>query len=210
MRIFPVFLIVFLLSFVFAVRSLLNCFDCCPSYCSKISGTAVPCVVLMMTLMTHSKLHSSFFGHDECNWEVDYNSPLCHKASMEAITTMAQVLRNSTVTPEILPFNPYKKATMECDVTIIGKDYSSHQLCKSLLRAPNSPETSIAQEPCLFYSYGIQNDYTFDTELSNQYDCFGFLFDPSVSHNSHPGQKLLFMGLGAPMLHHDNFENPGV
>jgi hypothetical protein len=129
---------------------------------------------------------------------------------MEAITTMAQVLRNSTVTPEILPFNPYKKATTECDVTIIGKDYSSHQLCKSLLRAPNSPETSIAQEPCLFYSYGIQNDYTFDTELSNQYDCFGFLFDPSVSHNSHPGQKLLFMGLGAPMLHHDNFENPGV
>lgn len=63
---------------------------------------------------------------------------------------------------------------------------------------------------CLFYSFGIQNDLSFDNHVSKSRDCFGMLFDPSVSHQSNTGTKLLFSGFAANMLSRPDFGGAGT
>lgn len=57
------------------------------------------------------------------------------------------------------------------------------------------------ERPCVFYSYGISNDWSFDSDVSQRWKCTGFLLDPSITHSSilQPG-NLHFFQLGAPML----------
>lgn len=77
--------------------------------------------------------------------------------------------------------------------------------------------------PCVFYSFGIDYDYSFDSYLaaSPEWHCDGFLFDPSVNHRSvmtstatggavnntgrHLTQsgRLLFSSMGANLLPSD-------
>ena len=64
---------------------------------------------------------------------------------------------------------------------------------------------------CVFYSYGIARDYSFDDHLARAWECKGFLFDPSVVHPALLPASLHFFHLAAPLLSDgpDCFSDPG-
>jgi hypothetical protein len=82
-----------------------------------------------------------------------------------------------------------------------GKGYGMHTLIDT--GKPNST--------CIFYSYGIARDYSFDDHLSRAWECKGFLFDPSVVHPALLPSSLHFFHLAAPLLTDppDCFSDPG-
>ena len=53
----------------------------------------------------------------------------------------------------------------------------------------------------MFYSYGISDDWTFDSQMAKDWGCKGFLLDPTINHPSvlQPG-NLTFYYRGAPLL----------
>lgn len=53
---------------------------------------------------------------------------------------------------------------------------------------------------CVFYSFGISNDWSFDSEYTARYGCDGVLLDPTVSHRALIAPHLIFLPLGATML----------
>jgi hypothetical protein len=83
-----------------------------------------------------------------------------------------------------------------CNPTPIGKGYGSHVLCMSLLR------TTV--QPCYFYSFGIQKDWSFDTNLVNVTGCIGFAADPSVVHPSILTPQVTFHHVAAKSLRHED------
>uniref|UniRef100_A0A0B7A6J9 Methyltransferase domain-containing protein n=1 Tax=Arion vulgaris TaxID=1028688 RepID=A0A0B7A6J9_9EUPU len=51
--------------------------------------------------------------------------------------------------------------------------------------------------PCIVYSYGINNDWTFDDDISKLYGCHVFSFDPSIQSDTHNRSDLVhFYKLG--------------
>jgi len=78
----------------------------------------------------------------------------------------------------------------------MGKGWGEHMLVAM-------PPTS----NCVFVSYGISNDWSFDSDVSKKWNCMGFLFDPTVNHPAvlKPG-NLYFRKLGAPMVDPSPFE----
>ncbi len=75
--------------------------------------------------------------------------------------------------------------------TDIGKD--GHTLCGP------PPE-----KPCTFISFGINDNYSFDTEIA-KWGCRGFAADPTVQHPSKIHPNVTFHNIGAVMLQ-DNEE----
>ena len=52
-------------------------------------------------------------------------------------------------------------------------------------------------QPCLVYSFGIHNDFTFDDEISRVYGCQVFSFDPSMRKGDHKhSNKVWFKNMG--------------
>jgi hypothetical protein len=41
------------------------------------------------------------------------------------------------------------------------------------------------KNPCIVYSFGISNDFSFDDEVSTTYDCDVYSFDPTTSFGTH-------------------------
>jgi hypothetical protein len=57
------------------------------------------------------------------------------------------------------------------------------------------------QKPfCLFYSFGIGNNYEFDIELANEWGCHGVAFDPSIEHKSKLHPNITFHMIAARTL----------
>jgi len=52
---------------------------------------------------------------------------------------------------------------------------------------------------CAFLSYGIQQDWSFDTDMGNR-GCKGFAFDPTVRHPFSLTKNVAFMRVGAPVV----------
>ena len=53
------------------------------------------------------------------------------------------------------------------------------------------------KEPCLVYSFGIRNDFSFDDELSTVYGCHVFSFDPSMGKVDHKhSENVWFKNIG--------------
>jgi hypothetical protein len=76
-----------------------------------------------------------------------------------------------------------------CKTKIFGQGWGAHALC-------NVPP----KRPCLFYSFGISNDYSFDVDLANTWQCQGLAFDPSVVHKSQLHPNVTFHMIGAKTL----------
>lgn len=58
-----------------------------------------------------------------------------------------------------------------------------------------------ARGPCVFYSFGIDFDHSFDDDLVRRWGCKGFLFDPSIVMPSVlKTGSMLFFSLGLRML----------
>jgi hypothetical protein len=75
-------------------------------------------------------------------------------------------------------------------------DIGGHKLC-----GPKPAEGS----SCNFFSFGINDDPSFDTELAKQWNCRGFAGDPTVNHPSKLHPLVTFHNIGATMLN-DNEE----
>lgn len=80
-----------------------------------------------------------------------------------------------------------------CQVQTYGKGWGGHNLCE--LPRP-------VLKSCRFWSFGVSNDYSFDTGLSEA-GCSGFAFDPSVTYPSQLTDRVIFVQLAANMLTED-------
>ena len=67
---------------------------------------------------------------------------------------------------------------------------NGHQLCDP----PPDPKN------CNFFSFGINNDPSFDREIATEWGCRGFAGDPTVNLDSRLHPKVTFHNLGATML----------
>jgi hypothetical protein len=112
----------------------------------------------------------------DCDWAKDPLSNQCRRRSLEALITVASMLKVGVKSSR----NPIQ----------FGKGYGMHALIDT--GKPNST--------CVFYSYGIARDYSFDTHLARAWECKGFLFDPSVVHPALLPASLHFFHLAAPLL----------
>lgn len=74
-----------------------------------------------------------------------------------------------------------------CNIVGMGVAYGEHSLCAELK----------PRGPCTFYSYGIQQDYTFDTAMADDWGCKGVALDPSVTHPSKLHRKVTFHNIAA-------------
>jgi hypothetical protein len=78
-----------------------------------------------------------------------------------------------------------------CNYRDFGEIYGAHKLC---------PYFENEHFPCHFISFGIEQDYSFDAQLSKQYNCSGIALDPTVNHPHQllPGVKFLKVGANSP------------
>ena len=76
-----------------------------------------------------------------------------------------------------------------CALALFGVGYGGHEICNA----------SIVHNPCIFHSFGIEQDFSFDLHVARQWNCRGVLLDPTVQHPEHPGnaQGLTFLKIGA-------------
>lgn len=83
-----------------------------------------------------------------------------------------------------------------CDAKEYGKGWGGHTLCNLTGRLPVN---------CTFVSFGISNDYSFDTDLAENHGCSGFAFDPSVTYSTQLGKNLIFLQIGANLYPPSHF-----
>jgi len=60
-------------------------------------------------------------------------------------------------------------------------------------------------QPCTFFSFGINDDPSWDRDVANKWKCRGFAADPTVHHPSKLHDNVTFHNIGATMLQ-DNEE----
>ena len=83
-------------------------------------------------------------------------------------------------------------AARTCSVRVFGSKYGGHALCV--------PPDRLNVTSCFYINYGIEQDYSFDTELSGALGCAGVALDPTVTHPSELVPNVFFLKLGAPSL----------
>ena len=112
----------------------------------------------------------------------DHMSPTCKVASEEGLRRLVQVYNRTSHTDR--------------NTVQMGNGWGARYL---LDQKPN--------EPCVFFSYGISRDWTFDSQLAMDWNCEGLLFDPTTNHPPvmQPG-NLKFTRKGAPILGKNSFE----
>lgn len=79
----------------------------------------------------------------------------------------------------------------KCNVSKFGTQWGTHQLC----------ELPIPPKDCVFLSFGIHRDYSFDLDLAKRWKCRGFASDPTVTHRSHLHDLVTFHNIAAKTLH---------
>ena len=72
-----------------------------------------------------------------------------------------------------------------CDLHDIGGK-TGHRLCGP-----------VPEGPCTFFSFGINDDPSWDIDLASSWKCRGFAGDPTVQHPSHLHPLVTFHNLGA-------------
>jgi len=75
-----------------------------------------------------------------------------------------------------------------CTIKQYGTGWGAHDLCQM-------PASAL----CRFISFGISNDYSFDTDLANN-NCKGLALDPTVTHPAKIHNNVWFMAIGATSL----------
>lgn len=71
-----------------------------------------------------------------------------------------------------------------CKLIRYGQGYGSHHLCEATYTLP-----------CYFYSFGIENDYSFDVDFNQKTGCAGVGLDPTVSY-AKLGPHVFFLEMG--------------
>jgi len=123
-----------------------------------------------------------------CDIINDPTSHICKIISIESLKKVAKTI-------EILEKNPSSDS-----LTKMGNNWGAHFI--------KDANNSMRGNPCIFYSYGISNDWSFDSDLSSQWKCTGFLLDPTVVHSSNlQPPNLYFLNFGAPLIDSGNAIN---
>lgn len=81
-----------------------------------------------------------------------------------------------------------------CDIELFGIGWGGHVLCNY--------EPGV---PCNFYSFGIADDYSFDTDVANKWGCQGFAADPTVNRSSLLHPNITFHYIAAKTRSEQNF-----
>ena len=81
-----------------------------------------------------------------------------------------------------------------CVPVSFGEQWGSHHLCARTYR-----------KPCVFFSFGVADDYNFEKELAQQSGCFGYALDPSVSHPTALVLNVTFMQIAANSLEENSW-----
>ena len=106
-----------------------------------------------------------------------------------------------------------------CTIQSMGSGHGVHSLCAEFKPArgkrhgssatattttspssfsSSSPSSSSSPHPpCIFYSYGISHDYSFDTAMAEEWGCRGVALDPSVKHPSRLHANVTFHNIAA-------------
>jgi hypothetical protein len=100
--------------------------------------------------------------------------------SLDALRRMASKLKTSIVPT--------------CDTELFGNGWGGHVLCNY------QPDV-----PCHFCSFGIADDYSFDTDVANKRSCQGFAADPTVNRSSILHPKIIFHYVTAKTRLEQNF-----
>lgn len=79
-----------------------------------------------------------------------------------------------------------------CTTTKFGKGWGAHSLCD----IPPAKDT-----PCTFVSFGISNDYSFDVDMAERWNCRGFASDPTIVHPSQLHPLVTFHNIAAKTLY---------
>lgn len=136
--------------------------------------------------------------------------PLLQEIKTEAIPTQSHSVEWSTLSrqerrqamSEVMPYLETFVAMLnkteqdkwvsqnKCQVELFGSEWGAHQLCHE--------ETPPAN--CTFLSFGINIDYTFDTQLADRWNCRGFAADPTVVHKSQLHDLVTFHNIAAKTL----------
>ena len=143
------------------------------------------CIVIFASnfvKFTTNRLQKSL-KENTCQFTESFFSDQCKFESFRALNQMAKLLN----------FQSFINAS---NLVVYGQGWGAHFLYSKI------------NTNCIFFSYGISTDWSFDSDLSVKHECQGFLFDPTINHPSQifPG-KLLFLKVGAPLLKSDTKEN---
>jgi len=86
--------------------------------------------------------------------------------------------------------HPPNNSKPGCDLERFGTEYGGKWTCKRKNLEPG----------CVFYSFGIGHDYSFDEAFAKNQKCQGLAFDPSVVYKSQLADNVLFFPIGANMI----------
>eukprot|EP00928_Gymnodinium_smaydae_P032585 TRINITY_DN23557_c0_g1_i1.p1 TRINITY_DN23557_c0_g1~~TRINITY_DN23557_c0_g1_i1.p1 ORF type:complete len:475 (-),score=60.37 TRINITY_DN23557_c0_g1_i1:389-1813(-) len=118
--------------------------------------------------------------------------------ALQALSAMGQTLRDMKCEYQERVYGvDYRKCWdpkqwESCKPASSGKGWGEHSLCKSLLDG---------EKQCRFMSYGISNDYSFDSHLVKTYGCKGLLMDPTVEYPWKLGPSMRFVRVAAPAMY---------
>jgi hypothetical protein len=128
----------------------------------------------------------------ECNWAEDDASPPCKESSNAALRRVAVL---APTLARLVPSAGTQNSNASA-LALFGKGWGGHHLVAH--RDSGKPQG--VTTPCVFYSYGISTDYSFDTQIARDWACDGFLFDPTVVYPAKMEAGLRFFNVGAPLL----------
>lgn len=94
-------------------------------------------------------------------------------------------------------FNRNYVKESHCDLIQFGTGYGKHTIC-------NHPPQS--NSGCNFVSFGIAKDYSFDTQIANDWRCAGFASDPTVIHPSKIHDRVTFHNFGASSMRDGQYD----
>jgi hypothetical protein len=137
------------------------------------------CSFAFLLFCTKSAICKPFFHAGICDWSIDPSSDLCLKASTAALRVMAEKLK--------VPISP------ACTLRRFG-GRAAHFLCDQKVNT---------SKDCVFYSFGVNTDWSFDRQLAEAWECDGILLDPSINHRAQMHPRLRFFPIGATMLNSD-------
>ena len=154
------------------------------SKCGALQGLIVAC--LLFGLLHQREKGVTTIAFPDSTFEKQDDSS---KVSTITLPNTTAALRRMAA--KLQPKKVVSSPSMTCPVKQFGTRAGRHWLC-------NYPPPK--NETCWFYSFGISRDYSFDTDLADQWGCRGFAADPTIVHPSQLHPKVTFHSVGAKML----------
>lgn len=124
-------------------------------------------------------------GGPVCLWVV-FQCAFKERQHYQKVTTT--VLPDSAAALRRMAAKLQQPVTPSCPLKGFGSEWGKHVLCDY----PPSRKDS-----CVFYSFGISHDYSFDTDLAKRWRCRGFAADPTVIHLSQLHPRVTFHNVAA-------------